>query len=139
MTSAFYRHPNWDTALRRLQAIVPTAEGFLPDQIEVAERVQRHRIDLDDRTDAAIAHDLWAVVPKPSSGELIVVTEASWGPDFNGPFFIDAELLDGFINEHPERAGRVFFEGDVIILEPDSRRLIVVHHEGVAWLFALDD
>jgi hypothetical protein len=81
---------------------------------------------------------LWTLVPKPSSGELIIVTEASWGPDFHGPFFIDAELLDAFISEHPERAGHVFFEGDVIILEPDSRRLIVVHHEGVAWSFTRD-
>ena len=138
MNSRFHRHPNWDIALRRLQAVLPAGDDFLPDTIHRAHPVDGHRIDLEGRTDAAIARDLWRLVPKPSGGELIVVTDASWGPDGCGPFFIDAAFLDGLISEHPERVGHVFFDGDVIILELDSNRLTVVHHEGVAWSFTID-
>lgn len=118
--------------------MLAAADDFLPDTIHRAHPVDGHRIDLEGQTDAAIAQDLWRLVPKPSGGELIVVTDASWGPEGCGPFFIDAALLDDLIRDHPDRVGHAFFEGDVIILEPVSDRLTVVHHEGVAWSSTVD-
>jgi len=66
----------------------------------------------------------------PMTGELLIVTEASFGAGC-GAFLLDGPNLGAFVVGHLSRYGECFFNGDVIILAPQGKEIWLFHHEGV--------
>jgi hypothetical protein len=64
------------------------------------------------------------------SGQLLVVTEASFAPA-RGAFEVDAGDLVVLIDEHLLRFGECFFNGDVIVVDRHAGQIWLFHHEGV--------
>lgn len=75
-------------------------------------------------------HDLLAELVREAGtfkGELVLVTEASFGPDV-GAFRFDAAMFPAAIGEHQRRYEPVF-NGDVLLLVLAEKRILCVHHE----------
>lgn len=64
------------------------------------------------------------------SGELFIVTEASFTPEAKAAFAVHADDLRAFVEDHLELFDDPFFHGDVIIVEPGRRRIWLFDHEG---------
>jgi len=80
----------------------------------------------EDRTDEDLLAELLRRTG-PLSGELLLVTEASFQASVGG-FRLDASVLGSALKEHQERFEPVF-NGDVILLSLEDRRIVCVHHE----------
>jgi len=63
------------------------------------------------------------------SRALFVVTEASLASG-QGGFVVDARDLAQLVEQHLSYFGECFFNGDVVIVEPEGRRVWLFHHEG---------
>ncbi|GLS25726.1 hypothetical protein [Marinibactrum halimedae] len=64
------------------------------------------------------------------NGEVYVVTEASY-KDGLGPFKLNSINLELFVENHLNLIGECFFNGDVLIVDPENLCMWVFHHEGV--------
>ncbi|NOU33036.1 MAG: hypothetical protein HOO96_34475 [Polyangiaceae bacterium] len=65
----------------------------------------------------------------PLRGELVFITEASFGVDV-GAFLVDATELPAFLEEH-QRLHEPVFNGDTIIGIPGEGRVLCLHHGDV--------
>ena len=70
--------------------------------------------------------ELTSKAPAPL-GEILVVSEASFGPGA-GAFRLDGSELQGFLREHQARFEPVF-NGDLILVAPRHRLVLCIHHE----------
>jgi hypothetical protein len=125
---------NWDDALAELQRLARGATAFLSadrvaraaDAVAGPARWERFP-DWEDVADLDILDRVFAGRP-PLHGPLLLAT-AHMG--FRGsPVRLPAERLRQFVAEYRISAGECFFNGDVVILAPEARRLTVFHHEG---------
>ncbi|MCE5285667.1 MAG: hypothetical protein LLG02_07455 [Pelosinus sp.] len=64
------------------------------------------------------------------SGTLLVITDVSYRSNF-GPFEIDANNFQRFIDEHYRNFGEPFLDTDIIIVSIEFKLAWVIHHEGV--------
>ena len=84
--------------------------------------------DWESRSDMEIAR-LTGLLKVPFEDPLLVITEAAWRAH-QGGLLIRASQLAGFIDQHLRRHGECFFNGDVIVVETQGRRIWIFHHEG---------
>ncbi|MDC0669569.1 hypothetical protein [Nannocystis radixulma] len=80
------------------------------DDAEIAERTGLHHVGF--------------------SGELFVVTEASYTRDSKTAVAVDAGDLASFVEGHRKIFNDPFFHGDVVIVERDGRKIWTFDHEG---------
>lgn len=80
------------------------------DDAEIAERTGLHRVGF--------------------SGELLVVTEASYTPGSKTAFAVDAGDLASFVAAHRKIFNDPLFHGDVVIVERNGRKIWTFDHEG---------
>jgi hypothetical protein len=73
---------------------------------------------------------LWALTGASGSlsGEVLLISEASFNPGA-GAFQLDASELPAAIVEHQRRFEPVF-NGDVVIIELQTKRVFCMHHAG---------
>ncbi|MCY1060960.1 hypothetical protein [Nannocystis sp. SCPEA4] len=86
------------------------ASFLMYDDAEIAERTGLHHVGF--------------------SGELFVVTEASYTPGSKTAFAMGAGDLVSFVDAHRKIFNDPFFHGDVVIVERDGRKLWTFDHEG---------
>lgn len=122
---------NWEEAFRILRATCPESVGFRPDDIPCLSTATVVDLPTSGRSDLEIAHELWAKLQRPSTGALVVVTDASFIEGV-GPFFVQAGSLAHLIEGHADRVGDAFFAGDVVIVHEEAKAILVVHHSQVA-------
>lgn len=63
-------------------------------------------------------------------GELCVITDVSYRKNM-GPFKVNSEKLEEFINKHDELFGESFLDTDILIFSQKQRIIWVIHHEGI--------
>lgn len=64
------------------------------------------------------------------SGDVYITTEASYKKEL-GPFKIHSNKLEKFIRGHLNAYGECFFNGDVIIVNPENECMWFFHHSGL--------
>ena len=108
------------------------ASRLTPDS--VMDRARRAGCEVDigpidsweRRTDEDLLDEVYRRAG-PFSGDLLLITEASFQLG-GGAFRVAASALSGMMKMHQERFEPVF-NGDVILLVLDERRIVCVHHE----------
>lgn len=125
------RHPNWMFALSLLSRVRPGAIGFDPDEIDGLGPDSWRPLDSGLTTDAEIAAFLASTFGPLESQLIVAVTFASHLNDV-GPFFVDTTSLGALIESHADLFDDPFFSGDATMLDADSGRVWVVHHDGLA-------
>jgi hypothetical protein len=127
---------SWDDALAELRRLVPGAPAFFPPDglapaaDAVAGPARRQAVpDWADLSDLAILDRIMADQPD-LDGPLLVCT-AHLG--FHGsPVRIAADRLRAYVAGHLDAAGECFFNGDVVVLAPAARRLLIFREGGHA-------
>jgi hypothetical protein len=70
---------------------------------------------------------------------LLVVTDAALAKSDDGAFVVEANELMTLVSDHLRWMGECFFNGDVVIVERDGRRIWLFHHEGQYALLSPSD
>lgn len=73
---------------------------------------------------------------RPFKGTLLIITDASYRNNL-GPFEVEANNIQRFIEEHNKNLGEPFLDTDIIIVSIELKLAWVIHHEGVYALINL--
>ena len=68
------------------------------------------------------------------TGEIYVIVDTCYKNGF-GPFFLQAEKLEGLLRHHREIFKQIFFCIDVIIISFSEKKVWMFHHSGYVGLF----
>ncbi|ANU47560.1 hypothetical protein ADH76_19900 [Enterocloster clostridioformis] len=67
------------------------------------------------------------------SGKLHVITDICYEKKC-GPFVVDANMIDKFIDTFYSTYGQAFYSTDIVIINFEQKLIWVLFHEGVCWL-----
>lgn len=67
------------------------------------------------------------------SGELCVITDYCYERNC-GPFVLDAEKINFFVEKFQVTYGEAFYATDIIIVSFSEKMIWVLFHEGICWL-----
>lgn len=73
----------------------------------------------------------------PFEGKLIIVTDASYKKDL-GPFIVEANRINEFIENHYKNYNEYFLDTDVIIINLEKKLVWIFHHEGIYSIIHFD-
>lgn len=68
----------------------------------------------------------------PLCGELYIINDYCYD-SANGPFCINEEQLDYFIESYKSQYGEAFYSTDIVIVNFREKRIWVFFHEGMCW------
>lgn len=89
-------------------------------------RWEEHECGPDLYSKMELFDRVFAGVPIPA-GEMIFIVDDCFPITAREPFFCRGESLREFVAEH----SRFVFDGDVVFIWPEARRISVFHHEGI--------
>jgi hypothetical protein len=124
------RHPNWGLAERVLAEVLPGSRGFGPDGIAGLSPDCWEPFQVDDRDPSEVDDALLRYCDGVLSGDLVVVTDASYAARV-GPFFISTDHLPALVANHSRLFDFTFVSTDLVIMAPSLGRVVVVHHNGL--------
>ena len=123
-------------ALERLQKLVPSCQSLNPDEISSHANQLGTSQTIKEHKDWIHAPDeqLWALLASVEIGSMervTVVTDASFGRRAYGPFELEGTEVDDFVRAHLSLCDECLFNGDVVLIRPETGRVDLFHHEGV--------
>lgn len=124
------------TAIERLQKLVPRCQSLNPDDISSHAKQHGTSQAVKEYWDWIHVPDeqLWgllASVKIDSMERVTVVTDASFGQRAYGPFELEGTEVDDFVRAHLSVCGECLFNGDVVLIRPETGRVDLFHHEGI--------
>lgn len=125
---------SWDQGLQILRELLPNCKEFVPDSIATSASDLGMVVDFvpfhewESLSDTEIFQRL---LPEPldPSEELLVVNDASFSKN-SGPYKLLGSELEEFVTSHLNVYGECAVTGDVIVLLPAARLVVLLHHEG---------
>src|SRR5579872_4800555 len=87
---------------------------------------------IEDRSDSELLAEL-ALPADIERESVIIIPNDSFRPSrdlFCKAFLLRGQQLGEFIRSYHARTGSYFFDGDTVFLFPNSRQIIMLHHEG---------
>lgn len=123
-------------AIERLQKLVPSCQSLSPDDISSHANQPSSSKTVTEYLDWIHVPDeqLWALLASvkiDSMERVTVVTDASFGQRAYGPFELDGAEVDDFVRAHLSVCGECLFDGDVVLIRPETGRVDLFHHEGI--------
>ena len=94
----------------------------------VKERRFGERAELNDGESLKILQDLHNM-----QGELYIITDYCYEKRC-GPFVVNAELIEEFVERFCSTYGETFYSTDIVIINFEEMLIWVLFHEGICWL-----
>lgn len=102
------------------------------DDFDVPGTVMYEVPHFEDLTDEELFKCLNAL--QKITGEIYVIVDTCYKNGF-GPFFLEAEKLEGLIRHHHEIFKEMFFDTNAIIISFLEKKVWMFHHSGFVGLF----
>ncbi len=123
------------TAIERLRKIIPSCQSLNPDDISSHANQHGTSQTVTEYLDWIHVPDeqLWSLLVSgkiDSMERVTIVTDASFFRAY-GPFELDGTEVDDFVRAHLSVCGECLFNGDVVLIRPETGRVDLFHHEGI--------
>lgn len=122
------RHANWDFAESVLAAVLPGSATYNHDKIRGIPSEEWQPFDVEYRNMAEVEDDFLSRCSE-LSGPLVVVNDTSFDPD-QGPYFLDASALPGFVKNFGDRVRDYFMVPSIFVVSPVLGRVLIVQDDG---------
>jgi hypothetical protein len=124
---------SWLLAIRELEKLLPGCGKLLPDAIADAARkagYSVHFVPLEGWEALTDDEIIQTILPSEVNLDetILVVTDASFSNA--SPFSLQRVDLRGFVNLHFAQYKECVVNGDVVIIIPERRTIVLFHHEG---------
>jgi hypothetical protein len=125
---------SWDEAWSAVRTLLPDAEYMTPGSLLVrAERrgMQKESLNFAFASDEEDASALRKVLAQGRSEEPVIVVTDCCFRDGWSPFVVRSSSSDAFAESYLALTGECVISGlDVVFIFPESRLLVLFHHEG---------
>jgi len=125
---------SWPLAFQELEKLLPSCRNLLPDAITEAAKEAGYSVQFvpldgwEAISDEAILHMILPLEGNPDD-PIIVVTDASFSKAC--PFSLPRGDLHEFVILHFAQYKECVVNGDVVMILPTRRTIVLFHHEGV--------